>query len=130
MHAAVAEPEIPGLRGVTLCALDVVDGPARVVVSGVAFHDLRLAAVDGEKLVVVVVRRVVGMARTVPDDLMIPIAAKSGVAAGMPFADLRSVVAVLTKNGGPEAALLRDRMSRRDRVASCAWWRCRIDVVR
>ena len=55
MDAAVAKPEEPRLFCVAVFSLDVVDRPAGVVVGGVAFHDPRLAAVDGEELVVVVI---------------------------------------------------------------------------
>src|SRR4051794_10302920 len=86
-------------------SLDVVDGPARVVVGGITFYDIRLPSVGGEELVVVVVGCVGGMLRSVPDDLMIPITAEPRVAARMPFADVCRVIAVPPKDGGPERAL-------------------------
>ena len=104
MNRAIAEPEIPRLRGIAVGALDVVDGPAGVVVGGVAGRGA-IDAVEGEELIGVIVAGVFRMAGSVPDDLVIPVAAEAGVGAGVPLADLRRVVALLPKLRGHERTL-------------------------
>jgi hypothetical protein len=88
VDAAIAKPEIVRLVLVASVASDVVDGPIRVLVDGVAFENFGFAALIGDRLIVVVILVVLRVGGTVPDELEVPVAAVPGVGAGVPLADL------------------------------------------
>src|SRR5688500_20407990 len=46
----------------------------------------------------VIIAGVCRMGRTVPDDLIVPVAAVAGIGAGVPLADLRRLIAVLAEH--------------------------------
>ena len=89
-----------------MLAFDVVDRPVGVVVGGVALRQA-IHAVEGQDLIGIIIAGVLRMAGPVPDDLVIPIAAKARVGAGVPLADLRGVVALLPKLRRHERRLCR-----------------------
>ena len=89
-----------------MLAADVVDRPIGVVIGRVALS-FPLFAVEGQNLIDVVIAGVLRMGGTIPNDLVVPIAAETGVGACMPLADLRGLVALPTEFRRPERALLR-----------------------
>ena len=134
MHSSVTQPQRPRLTHITMLAANVLTGPLRIIVSRVTFNDFRLAAVERQHLFVVVVACIVGMPRPVPDDLIIPVAAETGIGTGVPLTDLRGVITMLAKDARPEGRLLRviraagilaDHPHRLDTVRMAAGQQCR-----
>jgi hypothetical protein len=103
MNGSIAKPQIPGLIRLLCMIANVVTSPPSIVVRGIARHRLTLA-IYVNNLVFIVTISVVGIVRTIPNILVIPISSPTGVYSCMPLAYLSRAIAVLSKSRGPERA--------------------------